>query len=177
MEIYKDIDGYNGEYQVSNYGNVKSFKRGERILKPRKNHKGYCFVTLSKDGLNKNINVHRLVAMAFIPNPNNLPQINHINENKRNNRVENLEWCDARYNNNYGTGNERRGNKRCKPIVQYDADNIIIGIWKSAKAVAQQKKLHKGNIAACAKGKRNNVGGYVWRYANIIYPKYFYKVV
>ena len=107
MEIYKDIDGYNGVYQVSNYGNVKTnnyYNRGEtHILTPAIDRWGYARVTLSKNKSKRKYSVHRLVAMAFIPNPNNLPQINHINENKQDNRVENLEWCDAMYNNNYGT--------------------------------------------------------------------------
>ena len=107
-EIWKDIKGFEGHYQVSNFGRVKSIKFGkERILRPGKNKKGYLRVGISKNGESKTYSVHRLVAQAFIPNLNNLPQINHKNEDKTDNRVENLEFCDAKYNNTYGTRIQR----------------------------------------------------------------------
>lgn len=124
-EIWKDIKGYEGIYQVSNLGRVKSLPRFHKtkngyyskvkILTPIKNDRGYLLVGLSKEWKKQKIFVHRLVAEAFIPNPNNLPQVNHINEfEKDNNCVENLEWCSCKYNCNYGTRNSRiRGNKIC----------------------------------------------------------------
>ena len=107
-EQWRPIEGYEGLYEVSNLGRVKSLKCGrERILKPQMKKKGYLQVGLRKEGKYKMFKVHRLVAQAFIPNPEGLPQINHKDENPSNNRVENLEWCDSKYNNNYGTHNER----------------------------------------------------------------------
>ncbi len=118
-EIWKDIKGYEGFYQVSNLGNIRSVGRNiikgsgkyykeENVLKLAKGKSGYYCVKLSIDGVKKTKSVHRLVAEAFIPNQNNLPCINHINEDKLDNRVENLEWCDYSYNNKYGDGNLKR---------------------------------------------------------------------
>lgn len=118
-EIWKDIEGYEGLYQVSNMGNIKRVEHEdyrcrqgyrvfkERILKPYISTKGYKRVNLSKNNKKKEVPVHRLVAMAFIENPNNYPQINHKDENKFNNNVDNLEWCTCKYNNNYGTKSQR----------------------------------------------------------------------
>lgn len=105
-EIWKDIKGYEGKYQVSNYGSVKTLnyrRTGTARLLIPKNDKGYLAVGLYKNGKRKMFLIHRLVAEAFIPNPENLPQVNHIDEDKTNNYVENLEWCTQSYNNNYGT--------------------------------------------------------------------------
>ena len=117
-EIWKDIKGYEGLYQVSNFGRVKSLtkyhktKKGyfskERILKLIRNERGYLLVGLCKNWKKQKVFVHRLVAETFIPNPNNLPQVNHINEfEKDNNSIDNLEWCTCKYNCNYGTRNKR----------------------------------------------------------------------
>ena len=112
-EIWKDIQGYEGLYRVSNLGRVKSFhKAKEHILSPGKDKDGYFQVQLYKNGINKMRKVHRLVAQAFISNPNNLPQINHKDENKQNNNVDNLEWCTNEYNHNYGTAVKRAAEKR-----------------------------------------------------------------
>lgn len=119
-EIWKDIEGYVGIYQVSNLGNVKRLRheefkcaqgyrvRKEMQLKPTKDEKGYLHVGLCKDGGQITRRVHRLVAEAFIDNPNELPEINHKDENKENNAVDNLEWCTSSYNNNYGSVNASR---------------------------------------------------------------------
>ncbi len=104
-EIWKDIPGYEGLYQVSSCGNVRSMNyRGlgkVKVLKTAEDKRGYTHVNLFKDKIPKTCQVHRLVAIAFIPNPNNLPQINHKDCNPRNNHIENLEWCDAKYNSQY----------------------------------------------------------------------------
>ena len=104
MEEWRDIQGYEGLYMVSNLGRVKSLnyhRTGkERIMKPSDNGHGYLFVVLCKDGKDKNCRINRLVAQAFLPNPDNLPEVNHKDENKYNNCVENLEWCDRSYNVN-----------------------------------------------------------------------------
>ena len=116
MEEWRSIRGYEGLYEVSSYGRVKSLERYDRfnrkivskILKPSYNTSGYYIVRLCNNGFMKSKLVHRLVAQTFIPNPNNLPIINHKDEDKLNNRVDNLEWCDSKYNNNYGTSQQRR---------------------------------------------------------------------
>ena len=118
-EVWKDIVGYDGLYKVSNKGNVYSVirkdsrgvKHGGIILKPRYSGNGYLQVDLRNNGKRKTKYIHRLVTEAFIPNPESLPQINHIDEVKDNNNVENLEWCDSMYNNNYGTRLERLSKK------------------------------------------------------------------
>lgn len=109
-EVWKDIKGYEGKYQVSNLGRIKSLSYRNtgisKILVPKIN-KGYYEIGLYLNGIRKMFFVHRLVALTFIPNPNNLPQINHIDEDKTNNCVDNLEWCTQAYNNIYGTRLER----------------------------------------------------------------------
>ena len=116
-EIWKDIKDYEGLYQVSNYGRVRSLDRYDNVGRSRKgsimtvtdNGKGYRAISLSKNGARKTYKVHRLVAEAFIPNNDNLPQINHKDENRYNNHVDNLEWCSSKYNNNYGNHKKNVG--------------------------------------------------------------------
>ena len=118
-EVWKDVAEYEGFYQVSNRGNVRSmdrrglqgYGRRERVLKPQRNSSGYLQVCLSKNGTVKRKSVHRLVAEEFILNPENLSQVNHIDEDKTNNNAKNLEWCDSKYNINYGTRTERLSKK------------------------------------------------------------------
>lgn len=111
IEIWKPIDGFEGLYEVSNLGKVKSLgndkSRKEKFLKPAKNRDGYLLVTLCRNGKHKMFQVHRLVATMFIPNPEGFEQVNHIDEVKTNNCVSNLEWCNAKYNSNFGTRNVR----------------------------------------------------------------------
>ena len=146
-EIWKDVPGYAGLYQVSNTGRVKSFKNqyghGIRILKGEKTQAGYIQVSLNK----KRYKIHRLVAMAFIPNPDVLPQINHKNEIKTDNRAENLEWCTAKYNVNYGTAIERRSKKRGKPVLCIETGNV----FESCKAAGREMNLDFSHIAKCCR--------------------------
>ena len=170
-EYWKPVVGYEGHYQVSNWGRVKSFDRWVksrngsvrfckgRILKPVTNDRGYLCVELWKNNKRKSCKVHRLVAEAFIPNPYNLPMINHRDEDKTNNRVENLEWCDAKYNSNYGTRNERLS----KSVLQYDLEGNFIKEWKST-AECGRNGYNYGNVAACCLGKQKTHKGFIWKY-------------
>ena len=173
-ELWRDIKGYKGYYQVSNLGRIKSLERkcktskGERTvpekIKKLGNDKNkYKIITLYKQGTNKTFKVHRLVAEAFIPNVNNLSQVNHKDENKSNNCLQNLEWCDASYNTNYGTRNEKVSNKLKKPILQFDLDGNFIREWLSATDVGREVK---GRICNCLKGRYKTACGYIWKYKN-----------
>ena len=165
-EIWKDKKGYEGHYQVSNWGRVKSIKFGkEKILKLIKDKDGYLQVTLCKNNIKKVYKVHRLVAEAFIDNTDNLPQVNHKDENKLNNNVDNLEWCDRLYNVRYGTGIERRSKKRSKPVLQYDLEGNFIKEWVSINECVRNG-YNQGNVAACCRGKRKYHKGFIWRYKN-----------
>lgn len=165
MEIWKDIKDYEGLYQVSNLGRVKS---NNKILKQSVDKRGYIVYCLynKKPCVKK---AHRLVAEAFIPNPKNLPQVNHKDENKKNNNTDNLEWCDNKYNSQYGTRGERISKKLSivlrKPIIQIK-DNNIIKVWSSAKEVEEQLNIKRSNICKCLKGERKTAGGYIWKYEN-----------
>lgn len=164
-EIWKDIPNYEGLYQVSNYGRIKSLFRfngfyntKESILHLQKDKKGYLRVQLRKEKKVKNFSVHRLVAVAFIPNPYKLPQINHKNEIKTDNRVENLEWCNAYYNMNYGT----RPDLYSKPIKQIKGEKEII--FKSISEAERQTGIARSNIVLCAKGRVKTAGKSMWKF-------------
>ena len=160
-EIWRDIEGYKGLYQISNKGRVKSLKWGkERILKLHDDGHGYYQIILCNDCVRKTFKLHRLVALAFIPNPNNLPEINHRDENKKNNCVENLEWCDRVYNINYGTRNERISRK----ILQYSRSGEFIREWPSALEVERILGIANSHIIDCCRGKYKSAYGFVWRY-------------
>ena len=164
-EIWRDIEGYEGLYQISNKGRVKSLHKGsERILRPVIDRYGYMFVFLYNDNARKYFKIHRLVAQAFISNPENKPQVNHKDENKKNNCIENLEWATAKENSNYGTRNERVADSRSKPILQYSKSGDFIRGWKSAREVERMLGIANSHIIACCKGKRKSAGGFVWRY-------------
>ena len=163
-EIWKDKKDYEGHYQVSNWGRVKSIKFGkERILKPQKNTSGYLCVTLCKNNNQCQFEVHRLVAEVFLPNPNNYKEVNHKNEIKTDNRVENLEWCDRKYNQNYGTRTE----KCSKKVYQYTLDGKFVKEWKST-AECGRNGYNYGNVAACCRGKLKKYKNFIWKY-----KKYF----
>lgn len=164
-EIWRDIEGYEGLYQISNKGRVKSLKCGkERILRPLINTSGYYSIILCNDGVNKQFRIHRLVAQTFIPNLYNKPQVNHLDENKKNNCVDNLEWATAKENINHGTRNERAGYSRSKPILQYLKSGEFIREWQSSAEVERVLGIHNTNIISCCKGKRKYAGSFIWRY-------------
>ena len=164
-EIWKDIKDYSN-YMVSNLGRVKSLNYKntdkEKILKPYKNREGYLRVELSKNGNGKQYLIHRLVAEAFIDNPNNLPQIDHINTNKTNNRVCNLRWCTQKENNN----NHLTVEKRSKPILQFTKNGEFIRKWDSILDVERELGINQSNICQCCKGKLKSAGKFKWQYAN-----------
>ena len=162
-EIYKDIQGYEGKYQISNLGNVYSLITN-KILKPGLTLDGYYQVNLYKNGVKKHLYIHRLVAQSFLDNPNNYPIINHKDENPMNNIYSNLEWCDKKYNNNYGKCKDKHAKTVSKPINQYDLQDNFIKQWNSMKEVSETLKLSRGNICLCCQGIRNKTGGYRWRY-------------
>ena len=194
VEEWKDIEGYEGLYQVSNLGRVRSldkyvkgnggklyFKKGG-TLKPGVDGGGYFYVVLSKDRVCKTMMVHRLVAEAFLPNPNNLPQVNHKDEDKKNNFVyvndngfvnaakSNLEYCDYQYNNTYGTRlkriSESLKNNNCasKAVLQLDKNGNFIKEWISAALVERELGINDSSISKCCKGERKSAGNYVWKY-------------
>lgn len=133
-EIFKDIEGYENLYQVSNLGNVKSLNYKhtgkEKILTPDKDRYGYFKVVLHKQGKRKKFFVHRLVAQAFLPNSQNLEQVNHKNEIKTDNRVQNLEFCTPKYNANYGTRNKRVAEKKVSKSYVLRRVWFMLQLWK-----------------------------------------------
>lgn len=169
-EIWKDIEGYEGRYMVSNLGRVKSMKyrHHNKVEILKEDFKfGYKRVCLfNKDGKRKRMRVHRIVAKAFVPNPNNYSIINHKDENKENNRADNLEWCTQKYNINYGTRTERASAKIRKSIIQMNKDNKVIKQYSSIAEVERELKFNRSNIIACAKGRINYAYGYKWKYCN-----------
>ena len=180
MSYLCDKKDYEGLYQVSNLGRAKSldryvkgkghslkFKKG-RILKPMKDNNGYLKVRLCNGEKSKTFNLHRLVAEAFIDNPDNLPQVNHKDENKANNVVTNLEWCDSRYNKNYGTRNKRisekmTNGKLSKTVLQYDLEGNFVKEWKSTME-CDRNGFNQGAVVACCLGKLKKYKNFIWKY-------------
>ena len=181
MEEWRDIKGYEGLYQVSNLGRVKSLgnskSKKEKILKPYSNI-GYFHVILSKEGIHKNCRVHRLVAEAFIPNLNNYKEVNHKDEDKENNSSYNLEWCDRKYNNNYGTRTQRfsesmKGKyKGSKNPAARKVQCITTGKkFNCIKEASEYYYVDKHSIGECCKGKYKSAGKHpitgeklIWKY-------------
>ena len=168
-EMWKDIDGYEGLYQVSNTGKVKSFRAWKRakcpneyILKPTANNRGYLAVTLYKDASKRKYLVHRLVAEAFIPNPNNYPQINHIDEDITNNSFENLEWCTPLYNNCYGTARFRAMLTTGKPVEQRLINGQLLATYVTATIAQDITGISAKEINACIRGFLHSAGGFIW---------------
>ena len=174
-EIWKDIPKFEGLYQASNFGRIKSLAnksnhKEEKILKQRVDHKGYLQLTLYKNNKKINKKVHRLIAQTFISNYNNLPQINHIDGNKTNNNIDNLEWCNNSYNqlhaNRMGLNKNRikRVKEVCnKPIIQL-LNGVEINRYKSLREASDKTGCSYKGISLCATGKTKSSGGYVWKY-------------
>ena len=148
------------EYQVSNYGNVRHITNKKiHYYLLHKDSGGYLQVMINRNGKTKAYLVHRLVAQTFIPNPNNYKEINHKDENKTNNRVDNLEWCDRKYNNNYSLS---------KAVIQYDKNNNKIAEYKSIKEASKQTGIKNTSISQCCRKviHYNTAGGYIWKFKN-----------
>lgn len=168
IEEFRDCKGYEGLYQVSNLGRVYSIK-SKKYLKHNNNGNGYYLVSLiTKEGKRKNEYIHRLVAIAFIDNPNNLTQVNHIDENKGNNKADNLEWCDCKYNNSYGTKIKRQvdtllnNGQNCKQVYKCDFDGNKLELYRSFREAERENNLANGIIHAYFKFGYSQVGGYKW---------------
>lgn len=174
-EVWKDIQGYEGLYQISNFGNVKSLERykknnggsktliAETILKQSKNNRGYCRIYLCKDSNKKAFSVHRLVADAFVPNPNNLTEVNHKDENKENNCFDNLEWCDCNYNINYGTHNKKISLTKSCTVQAFDKKGCLVMEFHSMSEAGRRTGIPQQNISRCINRKCETAGGYVWK--------------
>lgn len=182
-EIWKPVKDYEGLYEVSNFGRVRSLDmvlpmiangvvttrvRHGVLRKFHKGHTGYDYVMLRKQGHPRNCRVHRIVAQAFIPNPNNLPEVNHKDENKSNNRADNLEWCTSSYNHRYGTTIERAADKIRRPVFQLSMDGQIIKRYNSVTEAEKATGVTTSTISGCCKGSygHKSAGGYRWRYAD-----------
>lgn len=169
FEVWQDIPGYEGRYQASTYGRIKSLERKGtflKVLKPIIHKNGYAFVDLYKNNRKKRFSIHRLISMTFLPKwENEYTQVNHKDENKLNNRVENLEWCTCEYNINYGTGKQKRSNSKSKTVLQLDISKHLIRKWKSATEVEKQIGYSRRNICFCCNGKRKTAHGFLWQYA------------
>lgn len=169
-ETWKVVVNSNDKYEVSNTGKVRRKETG-RILTPSLNFCGYEYVTICFSGKHKQIRVHRAVAEAFIPNPENKPEVNHIDGDKLNNCVENLEWCTRLENEQHAwkTGLKKRRygfeHKNSKEVVQLTLDNEYIKRWASASEVEKVLGYNQANISECCRHKRNFANGYMWRYA------------
>lgn len=175
MEEWRSIEGYESVYMVSNCGRVKSLDRwvnnkgnSKRFIKGKilktVGNNDYQHVLLCKNGKWKWFYVHRLVAQAFIPNPDNLTEVNHINEIKQDNRVVNLEWCDRVYNINYGNGIQRRAKKQSKTVYQYSLDGQLIKEYPSVHEVERQLGYAQTYIRRCCLDKCKQAYGYIWSY-------------
>lgn len=162
-EIWKDIEDYEGLYQVSNFGRVKRVETG-RILKGSKEPIGYLRVNISKNGIESTKKIHRLVSQAFIPNPENKSDVNHIDEDKANNNVNNLEWSTRKENINHGTRNERSSKTQSIPIIAINLKTGESQEFYGTNECARQLEIQAPNISAVLKGNRKQTGGYTFKY-------------
>ena len=188
-EIWKDIEGYEGKYEVSNLGRVRSLDytimqpnahdrhlqpityKG-KMIKPHEQNSGYLQIGLRDENGKRQFLVHRLVAVAFIPNPDNLPDINHKDENRHNNHADNLEWCTKKYNVNYGNARQhlsdthRNHPNLSMPVEQLSKNGEVLKEYQSANEASRQTGISLSGITRCCNGEKHykSAGGYRWRY-------------
>ena len=170
-EIWKDVKGYEGLYQVSNFGRIRTpeklSKNGHHLknkyLKLLKNQYGYKYIGIHKNGVRSNRFIHRLVAQAFIPNPHNYPEVNHKDENPSNNCVDNLEWCTRGYNNRYGTRMKRVIKSLSVKVVQLSLDGSLVKVWPSIRN-ASKNGCYSSSISHCCQNRLLRCNGYYWIY-------------
>lgn len=182
-EIFVDVLGYEGLYRISNQGKVYSVKN-KKFLKPYSDKNNYLRVGLHKDGEHKIYLVHRIVASAFIPNPLNYKEVNHKSEIKTDNRVENLEWCNRKYNINYGSRTERTlqnpnykatrekalkaaKEKTSKKVLQFTKQGEFVKEYPSTSEASKQTRINQGNISNCCNGKLHSAGKFLWRFKDV----------
>lgn len=166
-EIWRAIKGHEDLYEVSNYGKVRSLFRYKKILKPIVGVQGYLYVTLyDRNKKQKSKRIHQLVAQAFISNPNNLPFVNHKDENVKNNVYSNLEWCTAKYNCNYGTRLQRIAVKNNKPILQFDLNGNFIKEYESITQASKELNNSLNDISQCCLGRSRTSKGYIFKFKN-----------
>lgn len=181
MEEWRDIKGYEGLYKISSLGRVLSLQRTfytgvnnrvctihDTIMSPSKTKKGYLRITLYKNGVPKGFQIHRLVAEAFIPNPNNFPEVNHKNEIKDDNKLNNLEWCTSKYNTEYTKAYihslPKAVDKVKRKVIQMNLAGEFIKEWESASEAARFLGVSQSSISLCCRGKRNKCKNYKWKF-------------
>lgn len=172
MERWKAIRGFEGKYEVSDAGNIRN--ASGMVMKRKRNNRGYVQACLWKDGVAHYFLLHRIVAEAFIENPDELPQVNHKDEDKENNAADNLEWCTNLYNRRYGTGYQRSCEKHgykalarlnSKRVLQYTTDGKLVAEHPSVMQAQKSTGVGESSIRFCCYGKYKQAGGYVWKYA------------
>ncbi len=160
------------KYEVNYFGDIRHKVR-KQILKGRPNKNGYLYVQFVINGKRKNFAIHRIVANAFIPNPNHKPEVNHKDSNKSNNKIENLEWVNSSENKkhsyNYGF---RKTHQQSKPVRQFTKDGLFIKEWQSISDAAQSLNCTVGAISNCALGRTKTSMGYVWKFVEGSTTKY-----
>ena len=161
VETFVKIEGFE-KYEVSNLGKVRNIKSG-RMLKPHLNHNGYLKHHLYRHDKQKELFLHRILAIAFIDNPGKKPQVNHIDENKLNNDLSNLEWCTGRENLVHGTRTKRVAEKLSKKVIQLDLNDNILNVFKSMRQAERETGIDATSISACCNGKRKSAGRFKWR--------------
>lgn len=160
-EMWMDVSGFKGLYQVSNLGNVRSITRYKKVLKPMIDKDGYRTVILKNNGFEKHFRVSRLVATAFVPNPLEKPIVNHIDMNRQNDTAENLEWCTTKENVAHSMRHGKYRGSGHVAVAQYEGDRLV-RVWGSLCEVEKALKIPAGNISRCLTGERKHAGGFRW---------------
>ena len=161
VETFVKIEGFDN-YEVSNLGKIRNIKSG-RVLKPRLHHSGYLRYCLYENNKKKDLLLHRILATAFIDNPEGKPCVNHIDENKSNNDLSNLEWCTVRENNAHGTRTKRAAEKLSQKVVQLDLNNNVLNEFESIRQAERETGAPRTSISSCCNGKTKSAGGFKWR--------------